>query len=102
MIVTQGLPKRPMDLHVWSPQRQKCSFNPCQVFNGGCSHICAVAPPGNKTECRCPYGLRLRLSNNDRTCTPNSMPRCNSTQFTCANGNCIRYITFYFIIYSTI
>lgn len=89
--LVQGLPKRPMDLHVWSEQRQKCSYNPCLVFNGGCSHICTVSPPGNKTECRCPFGMRLRLANSDRTCAPLMVPRCNATQFTCANGNCIRY-----------
>jgi low density lipoprotein-related protein 2 len=88
--VVQGLTARPMDIHVWSDQRQKCTYNPCLVFNGGCSHICSVVPPGNKTECRCPFGMGLRLANNDRTCSPILMPRCNSTQFTCANGNCIR------------
>jgi low density lipoprotein-related protein 2 len=80
-----------MDLHVWSDQRQKCAYNPCSIYNGGCSHICTVAP-GNKTECRCPFGQRLRLTNNDRTCsliTSLTTPRCNATQFTCANGQCI-------------
>ncbi len=88
--LVQSLPQRPMDLHVFSEQRQKCNYNPCSVYNGGCSHICSIAPPGNTTECRCPYGMRLRLSNDDRMCTPIQMPRCNSTHFTCANGNCIK------------
>lgn len=87
--LVQGLPKRPMDLQIWSEQRQLCSYNPCSVYNGGCSHICSVSSPGNKTECRCPYGMRLRLTNNDRTCTPIALTTCNSTQFTCANGQCI-------------
>lgn len=87
--LVQGLPSRPMDLQIWSEQRQKCNFNPCLIYNGGCSHICSVAYPGNKTECRCPFGMRLRLTNNDRTCSVPLSPRCNSTQFTCANGNCI-------------
>ena len=88
--LVQALPKRPMDLHVWSEQRQKCAFNPCSIANGGCSHICAVAPPGNRTECRCPSGMRLRLTNADRTCSPLYAPRCNATQFTCLNGLCIK------------
>ena len=86
--LVQNLPKRPMDIHVWSEQRQKCQYNPCSSYNGGCSHVCLVAP-GNKTECRCPTGLRLRLANNDRSCVPTTAPRCNATQFSCANGNCI-------------
>jgi hypothetical protein len=91
IVLIQGLLKRPMDLHVWSEQRQLCVYNPCtNIYNGGCSHICTVAPPGNITECKCPLGLRLRLTNNDRTCTPLSAPRCNSTQFTCLNGLCIK------------
>jgi len=87
--LAQGLPERPMDIHVWSDQRQKCTYNPCMIYNGGCSHICSVLAPGNRTECRCPFGMGLRLANNDRTCSPILMPRCNSSQFTCANGNCI-------------
>ena len=88
--LVQNLPKRPMDLQIWSEQRQRCAYNPCGVFNGGCSHICSVSPPGNRTECRCPYGMRLRLSNGDRSCTPITMNTCNATQFTCANGECIK------------
>ncbi|CAF0958417.1 unnamed protein product, partial [Brachionus calyciflorus] len=88
LILVQGLPKQPMDIQVWSEQRQKCTFNPCSIFNGGCSHICSVAP-GNLTECRCPFGFNLRLTNNDRTCSLPAMPRCNTTQFTCSNGACI-------------
>ena len=87
--LVQGLATRPMDLQVWSDQRQKCNFDPCSIYNGGCSHICAIAP-GNRTECRCPFGARLRLTNGDRTCSAPVQPRCNATQFTCANGACIR------------
>ncbi len=89
LTLVQGLPKRPMDLQVWSEQRQRCTYSPCSVFNGGCSHICAVVQPGNRTECRCPYAMRLRLSNNDRTCTPIQAPACNATQFACASGQCV-------------
>ena len=88
--IVQGLSERPMDIHVWSDQRQKCSYNPCLIYNGGCSHICSIVAPGNKTECRCPFGMGLRLANSDRTCSPIFMPRCNASQFTCANGQCIR------------
>lgn len=90
--LVQGLSRRPMDLHVWSDQRQKCAFSPCSAFNGGCSHICAVAPPGNRTECRCPFGMRLSLTNGGRTCSTSLSTRCNATQFTCANGLCIRFV----------
>lgn len=99
IILTQGLSRRPMDIHVWSEQRQQCNVSPCSVYNGGCSHICTVAPPGNRTECRCPFGFRLRLTNNDRTCSATVPTRCNATQFTCANGQCIKLVNFTFYLF---
>jgi hypothetical protein len=92
LALVHDLPKRPMDIHIWSEQRQKCQSSPCAVYNGGCTHLCIVVPPGNKTECRCPTGLRLRLANEDRTCVPTAAIRCNATQFQCSNGNCIRFV----------
>lgn len=88
--VVSNLPRRPMDLQVWSEQRQKCKYNQCLVNNGGCSHICTVLPPGNVTECRCPSGLQLRLANNGKMCVRNLPRRCNSSEFTCADGTCIK------------
>lgn len=32
---------RPMDIHVWAKSKQQQCSNPCDQFNGGCSHICA-------------------------------------------------------------
>jgi hypothetical protein len=61
------LPYRPMDIHVVSDQRQKCSYSPCNISNGGCSHICKTSI-NNQVECACPSGQQLKLANDRRMC----------------------------------
>lgn len=61
------LPYRPMDIHVVSDQRQKCAYSPCNVSNGGCSHICKTSI-NNEVECACPMGQQLKLANDRRMC----------------------------------
>jgi hypothetical protein len=61
------LPYRPMDIHVVSDQRQKCSYTPCNISNGGCSHICKTSID-NQVECACPNGQQLKLANDRRMC----------------------------------
>lgn len=61
------LPYRPMDIHVVSDQRQKCSYSPCNISNGGCSHICKTSV-NNQVECACPTGQQLKLANDRRMC----------------------------------
>ena len=39
---------------------------PCSINNGGCSHLCLLAPGGG-SECACPNGVEL-LSGN-KTCS---------------------------------
>ena len=62
-----NLPYRPMDIHVVSDQRQKCAYSPCNISNGGCSHICKTAMD-NQVECACPNGQQLKLANDRRMC----------------------------------
>lgn len=61
------LPYRPMDIHVVSNQRQKCLYTPCNMSNGGCSHICKTSI-NNQVECACPSGQQLKLANDRRMC----------------------------------
>ncbi|CAF0886571.1 unnamed protein product [Adineta steineri] len=82
-----NLPYRPMDIHVVSDQRQKCSYSPCNISNGGCSHICKTGL-NNQVECACPSGQQLKLANDQRMCVPISSS-CVSVNFTCRNGQCI-------------
>ncbi|XP_043944066.1 low-density lipoprotein receptor-related protein 6 [Protopterus annectens] len=49
----------PMDIHVFSPLRQKSAFNPCGSNNGGCSHLCLMSPTNPFFRCGCPTGVRL-------------------------------------------
>lgn len=41
IVMIMNLPQRPMDIHVWAKSKQQQCMNPCNQFNGGCSHICA-------------------------------------------------------------
>ena len=59
----------PMDIHVWDPRRQPHKDTPCDNSNGGCSHLCLLAPYPPGYTCACPTGVKL-LDN-----------------YTCANGN---------------
>ncbi|XP_065051806.1 prolow-density lipoprotein receptor-related protein 1-like isoform X1 [Rhopilema esculentum] len=79
-----GLDAHPMDIKIFSKERQNCSSNPC-YDKGGCSHICKVV--NGKRKCECPPDLKLL---NDKWCVTKTS-NCNSSDFTCMNGKCIRY-----------
>lgn len=42
--------------------------NPCAVNNGGCSHLCLLAPAPKASSCACPTGINLQTDG--KTCTP--------------------------------
>uniref|UniRef100_A0A8C6LAN2 Low density lipoprotein receptor-related protein 4 n=1 Tax=Nothobranchius furzeri TaxID=105023 RepID=A0A8C6LAN2_NOTFU len=42
--------------------------NPCAVNNGGCSHLCLLAPAPKASSCSCPTGINLQ--SDGKTCTP--------------------------------
>ncbi|XP_069081387.1 low-density lipoprotein receptor-related protein 2 [Pleurodeles waltl] len=86
LIMIQNLPQRPMDIHVLSNSKQQQCSNPCDQFNGGCSHICAPGPNG--AECQCPAGGSWYLANNNKHCIVDNGTRCDSGMFTCLNGRC--------------
>uniref|UniRef100_A0A4W3HU78 Low-density lipoprotein receptor-related protein 2 n=1 Tax=Callorhinchus milii TaxID=7868 RepID=A0A4W3HU78_CALMI len=87
LVMIQSLPLRPMDIHVLSDSKQQHCSNPCDQFNGGCSHICTPGPHG--AECQCPAHGNWRLANNNKDCVPASAATCGLDYFTCLNGNCI-------------
>ncbi|XP_069472259.1 low-density lipoprotein receptor-related protein 2 isoform X2 [Ambystoma mexicanum] len=86
IVMIQNLPQRPMDIHVLSNSKQQQCSNPCEQFNGGCSHICAPGPNG--AECQCPAAGRWYLANNNKHCIVDNGTRCETGMFTCLNGQC--------------
>ncbi|XP_065254712.1 low-density lipoprotein receptor-related protein 6 isoform X5 [Emys orbicularis] len=56
----------PMDIHVFSQQRQPNATNPCGSNNGGCSHLCLMSPIKPSYQCACPTGVKLL--ENGKTC----------------------------------
>ncbi|NWR88915.1 LRP2 protein, partial [Furnarius figulus] len=87
VVMIMNLPQRPMDIHVWAKSKQHQCINPCNQFNGGCSHICAPGPAG--AECQCPSEGRWYLANNNKHCIVDNGTRCDPGFFTCLNGQCI-------------
>ncbi|RXM28137.1 Low-density lipoprotein receptor-related protein 2 [Acipenser ruthenus] len=87
IVMIQNLPHRPMDIHVLSSNKQQQCSNPCDQFNGGCSHICTPGPNG--AECQCPSEGRWYLADN-KYCIQDNGTRCPPDQFTCMNGRCVR------------
>nr|CAD7457230.1 unnamed protein product [Timema tahoe] len=49
----------PMGIRVWDPARQPPGETPCQKNNGGCSHLCLLAPYSPWYTCACPTGVKL-------------------------------------------
>ncbi|XP_078621857.1 low-density lipoprotein receptor-related protein 2-like isoform X1 [Branchiostoma floridae x Branchiostoma japonicum] len=75
---------RPMDIHIVHPQRQMPFVNPCGDNNGGCSHLCLMAPERRGYTCACPDNFNLGFDG--RTCIAN----CAANQYRCAdNDRCI-------------
>ncbi|XP_070804169.1 low-density lipoprotein receptor-related protein 6 isoform X5 [Pituophis catenifer annectens] len=61
----------PMDIHVFSQQRQPSAPNPCRNNNGGCSHLCLMSPIKPFYRCACPTGVKLL--ENKKTCKDGAM-----------------------------
>ncbi|XP_076159537.1 low-density lipoprotein receptor-related protein 1B-like [Alosa pseudoharengus] len=73
------------DIKVYHPYRQpEVPKHQCQVANGGCSHLCLLAPGGNY-RCACPTHFYLAADN--KTCLSN----CTASQFRCGTDECIPF-----------
>ncbi|KAG5848887.1 low-density lipoprotein receptor-related protein 4-like isoform X1 [Anguilla anguilla] len=55
-----------MDIHMFHRHRSSVE-TPCQENNGGCSHLCLLAPLPNNFSCSCPTGINLQADG--RTCS---------------------------------
>lgn len=49
----------PMDIHVLDARRQPYKSTPCEVNNGGCSHLCLLSSTSPYYSCACPSGIKL-------------------------------------------
>lgn len=91
---------RPYDIHINHPLRQLPYPNPCGTNNGGCSHLCLIAPPHESSylniegygeegattaKCACPN--QFYLARDMKTCIAN----CTTGQHRCggADEKCI-------------
>ncbi|KXJ20847.1 Prolow-density lipoprotein receptor-related protein 1 [Exaiptasia diaphana] len=72
----------PFRLRIYHQQKQPKGINPCGSNNGGCSHICLLAPRPKTHTCHCPEGMEL-LSDG-KTC--NNSESKSSDRLICANG----------------
>jgi len=57
--------------------------NPCAESNGGCSHLCLLAPAPKASSCACPTGINLQ--EDGKTCTPGTTithVSCTSSKYT--------------------
>ncbi|XP_074098383.1 low-density lipoprotein receptor-related protein megalin isoform X1 [Cotesia typhae] len=81
---------RPYDIHVYHPLRQLPYENPCKENNGGCSHLCLIAPPMSSyllegygqpgvTSYKCACPNQFFLDHDGKTCIAN----CTSGQHRC-------------------
>ncbi|KAM4859286.1 low-density lipoprotein receptor-related protein 2 [Thomomys bottae] len=87
MPMTTSFPSQPRDVSVARKDQQQHCSNPCDKFNGGCSHICVPGPNG--VECQCPHVGNWYLANDNKHCIVDRGSRCAASQFTCLNGECI-------------
>ncbi len=75
---------RPYDVHVYHPLKQLPYDNPCRYNNGGCSHLCLIAPrnfSGVSSHCTCPDNFVLAADM--KSCLAN----CTKTQHRCGGPN---------------
>ncbi|KAK9680220.1 Low-density lipoprotein receptor domain class A [Popillia japonica] len=94
--VLRNTTHRPYDLHVYHPLRQLNYSNPCRDNNGGCSHLCLIAPPhessylniegygeegATTSKCACPN--QFYLDRDNKTCVAN----CTSGQWRCGGSD---------------
>jgi len=52
---------------VWIPVIFPIVRTPCEVNNGGCSHLCLLAPLPKGYSCTCPTGINLQ--SDGKTCS---------------------------------
>ncbi|KAL7294867.1 hypothetical protein TKK_0011791 [Trichogramma kaykai] len=83
--LVKRLEDSPRDLHIYSPGRQQCKVNACNIKNGGCDQSCHPGPNGT-VECKCDDNSRL--VNDNRMCVSKNVT-CDSSKFACRNGKCI-------------
>lgn len=66
--VIQRTLTQPFDIQIMHPSRQprdKKQINPCEINNGGCSHLCLI-DIDQGYQCNCPHIMRLKSDN--KTC----------------------------------
>ncbi|KAG5877087.1 hypothetical protein JTB14_015462 [Gonioctena quinquepunctata] len=51
--------QHPMDIRVWDEQHQPKQSHPCNLNNGGCSHLCLISQEDPRFTCACPIGIKL-------------------------------------------
>lgn len=60
----------PMDIYVFSRDRQPPFPSPCLVNNGNCSHLCLLSSTdAREYTCACPTGIKL-VEGDDKNCAP--------------------------------
>ncbi|KAG8187374.1 hypothetical protein JTE90_016920 [Oedothorax gibbosus] len=69
-VIFQGL-EILLDLHVFHRQRPTVD-SPCKMNNGGCSHLCLIAPTPKAYACKCPTGILLQKD--QKTCAKGKKP----------------------------
>ncbi|XP_051787046.1 low-density lipoprotein receptor-related protein 1B [Erpetoichthys calabaricus] len=73
------------DIQVYHALRQPdVPKHPCQVNNGGCSHLCLISPGGGY-KCACPSNFYL--ASDTKACLSN----CTASQFRCGTDECIPF-----------
>ena len=90
--VLRNTTHRPYDIHVYHPLRQLNYSDPCGTDNGGCSHLCLIAPPHessylnidgfieeDKTVAVCACPNQYYLAQDRKTCVAN----CTTGQWRC-------------------
>lgn len=64
----------PMDIHVFSKDRQPHHASPCDEENGGCSHLCLLSSTSSRSYvCACPTGIQLLSDHKTCAAKPGSL-----------------------------